>query len=306
VRAALLAAAAGGLAVLAACELAEVTVATPEAVAVIEVVLKAGDTIQTAWLHGTLGAGGAGRVFNATLTVTETASGRVIPYTAAEDSLCLADVSDAPAPALGVCYAARGRPDMIRTGAAYDMELTLPDGRRISGRTVVPQAFTLTRPAATPCSLAPATTLELAWTQATGTSIYIGETRLSGLVAALRRAGVEVPGADRPIDLLALSIGAADTTMTFPGDFGLFERFDRELHPVLLAIRDGLPPDVDADIVIAAADRNYINWVRGGTFNPSGAVRVPSVEGQGTGVFGSIVVRRAALATRPAGLPPCQ
>ena len=44
--------------------------------------------------------------------------------------------------------------------------------------------------------------------------------------------------------------------------------------------------------MIAAADRNYVNWVRRGAFNPSGIVRVPSLHGDGTGVFGSVVRKR--------------
>jgi len=44
-----------------------------------------------------------------------------------------------------------------------------------------------------------------------------------------------------------------------------------------------------AAVTIAAADRNYVNWERGGNFNPSGAVRVASIRGGGTGVFGSMV-----------------
>jgi hypothetical protein len=46
---------------------------------------------------------------------------------------------------------------------------------------------------------------------------------------------------------------------------------------------------VVAEMVVAAIDRNYLNGVRGGSFNPSGTVRVSSVSGDGVGVFGSIV-----------------
>ena len=43
--------------------------------------------------------------------------------------------------------------------------------------------------------------------------------------------------------------------------------------------------------MISATDRNYVNWVRGGNFNPSGQVRVPTIRGDGTGVFASTVTR---------------
>ena len=54
---------------------------------------------------------------------------------------------------------------------------------------------------------------------------------------------------------------------------------------------------------IAAADRNYVNWVRGGNFNPSGQVRVPSVRGDGTGVFAATVVRSLRVFAAPPGAP---
>jgi hypothetical protein len=98
-----------------------------------------------------------------------------------------------------------------------------------------------------------------------------------------------------PLDLLGLSIGAADTTSLFPADVGVFDRADELLHPVLVAIRDGLPAGVRATVVVAATDRNYVNWIRGGSFNPSGTVRVPSISGGGTGVFGALVRRTRVL-----------
>jgi hypothetical protein len=285
-----------------ACELTEVTIAVPQDLVVAEVVLRAGDTIQSAYLHRTLGAEGTARVFNAALAVTEQGAGSTIQFRAVDDSLCLSPAPPGPEPGIGVCYMAHGRADMVKPGTRYTMELLMPDGRRLSGSTDVPAAFRVTVPVASPCRLAPGSSIELTWIRSAGASVYIGETRLRGLVAALRRAGVEVPGEDRDVDLLALSIGSEDTTMAFPGDFGVFDRFDQELHPILVALRGGLPPGVDAEIVIAAADRNYVNWVRGGSFNPSGAVRVPSVHGDGTGVFGSLVTRRILVHTGDAGV----
>jgi hypothetical protein len=288
---------AAGAVLLGACELTDVTIAVPADILVVEVVLRAGDTLQTAYLHGTLGEGGTARVFNASLRVHEAGTGAVLDFLAANDSLCLMPAPQSPRLGMGVCYAARGGVDMVKPGARYTLELVMPDDRRVTGSTTVPAAFEVVRPAGDSCALAPGTSSDIAWTRSAGASVYVGETRLQGLVTALRRDGVPVDGPDRDIDLLALAVGAADTSMTFPGDFGLFDRFDAELHGILLAIRDGLPAGVRADVAIAAADRNYVNWVRGGTFNPSGTVRLPSVQGQGTGVFGSLVIRRTTLHT---------
>jgi hypothetical protein len=288
---------------LTACDLTEVTLARPEDVIVIEAVLRAGDTIQTAWLHRTLGTNGGGPIIKASLIVREAGTGTATRFAAVADSVCMTP-PEPSRPGSGACYAGFGAPDMVKPGTRYTMELGLPDGRRLGGTTTVPAPFEIVRPARAPCTLAPGTSLDVTWTRAPGTSVYIGETRLAGLAEALRQAGVPVTAPDSAIDLLALAIGATDTTMTFPGDFGLFDRFDPELFELLLAIRDGLPAGVEADIAIAAADRNYVNWVRGGVFNPSGTVRVPSVQGDGTGVFGSLVIRRTSLRTYGSG-PPC-
>jgi hypothetical protein len=51
--------------------------------------------------------------------------------------------------------------------------------------------------------------------------------------------------------------------------------------------------------MISATDRNYVNWVRGGNFNPSGVVRVPSVGGDGIGVFASTVTRTFEVVVNP-------
>jgi hypothetical protein len=95
--------------------------------------------------------------------------------------------------------------------------------------------------------------------------------------------------------------------MMFPTDYGLFDRFDEDKHAVLLAIRDGLPVNVRAEVIVAAADNNYVNWVRGSNFNPSGLVRISSIQGDGTGVFGSLVPRDGEMRTGPGGgnLPLC-
>jgi len=58
---------------------------------------------------------------------------------------------------------------------------------------------------------------------------------------------------------------------------------------------------------VAAADRNYVNAVRGGGFNPSGPVRVSSVVGDGIGTFGSLVPLRLFVVVGTGGeeVPPC-
>jgi hypothetical protein len=147
--------------------------------------------------------------------------------------------------------------------------------------------------------------LPLVWTRSEGAWSYQIVAQFSDLAEGLRERGVADPPDE--LDLIGLAVGGADTTIVFPGEFGVFDRFsvDRDL---LLALAEGLPNGSRADIVFAAGDRNYVNWVRGGSFNPSGQVRVPSVSGEGTGVFGSLVVHRKSLLAEDdgSGLPSCR
>jgi hypothetical protein len=297
---------AAALLVMPACELTEVTSATARDVVVAEVVLSAGATLQTAYLHRTSTSGLPARVTGARVLVGDEERGTELELVATADSVCLAPVPSPVAPGVGSCFAALVAEDAIRPGAAYTLRAELLDRPPLRGRTVVPGEFRLLRPGPERCVLPPGETLQLAWTRAEGAWVYFVQARFSGLADALRGTGVEIPSSVRdPLNLLGLSIGAADTTMAFPGGLGLFDRADESLGPLLLAIRGGLPAGVEAGLAIVAADRNYVNWVRGGSFNPSGTVRVPSVSGGGTGSFGSVVIRTAVIGTSGEG-PPCR
>lgn len=285
---------------LAACELTEVETAVAEDVVIAEVVLRAGETRQTAYLHRTTTGRSDARVLDATIEVRAQGVDEVIVFEADEDSVCLVPAPTGPHASLGTCYSSRRNSPPVRPGMRYRLQIDLSDGRRMTGSTQVPGGFRIVQPAADVCRLDPNAAFDIVWTRSAGASVYIGETSLPGLQNALRAQGVAVEG-EKPIYLTGLAIGAADTTMLFPGDFGVFDRFDADLHPVLVAIRDGLPPGVLAGVDIAAADLNYVNWVRGGTFNPSGTVRVPSIYGGGTGVFGSLVVRGLSMWVHPPG-----
>lgn len=293
--------------VLAGCELQGITVATPDDVVIAEVVLRAGASMQTAYLHRTA-TGGSARVFDAHVEVTEHGTSQSYVFEAAADSLCLKDQPVVPVPSTGTCYLARraGGSSLVRPGGTYSLRIRLPDGRELTGTTRVPGEFELVTPADRVCGLAPNHIIELTWRAAAGASVYIISTRLSGLRSALRAAGTPIEG-DDPVDLFGLSITAADTTLSFPDELGLFNRFDSNLHPIMLAIRTGLPANVRVDGVVAAADRNYVNWVRGGNFNPSGLVRISSIQGDGFGVFGSLSLQDFQLWTEaPHRPPPCR
>ena len=94
-----------------------------------------------------------------------------------------------------------------------------------------------------------------------------------------------------PLLLVGLSISEQDTTIVFPSEFGIFDRFDLE-QDLSVRLQTGLPNSTTAEVSITAVEGNYVGWARGGNFNPSGQVRVPSLRGDGMGVFGATVSRR--------------
>jgi hypothetical protein len=110
---------------------------------------------------------------------------------------------------------------------------------------------------------------------------------LFGLDTALAGTGVEAPSR---LEFTGVVVSAHDTTRTLPADF-IFDRLDLD-RDLLLAIRDGFPEGTYLELLVAAADRNFVNAVRGGGFNPSGNVRISSVVGDGVGYFGSLVPLR--------------
>ncbi len=287
----------------AGCELTEVTVAEVQDSVIAEVILVAGPGPQRAMLHRTRGTGADNRVPGASVEVRD-ARGRTLQFQPAPVSDCI-DVPPDSAATVGSCYASPVEAPLdIAAGGTYELRVVLQNGGVLTGTTTLPGTFALTSPAVTPCAIPADTTIELRWTQAADAWAYIAESSITGIRAALADRGVEVR--KDPLRLFGLAVSRADTSIVFPGEFGLFDRADTDVAAALLALRRGLPPGVTARIVIAATERNYVNWARGGQFNPSGIVRVPSVRGAGSGVFGGIVAHEITLSTRPgSGLPAC-
>lgn len=288
-----------------ACELQEVVTTSAEDIVLAEVYLRSDEQIQTALLHRTRQSGDStAAVAGATIEVTNT-SGAVLRYLPAPDSMCVPErPRDTRAIVIGSCYAspASQRYD-IRPGERYSLRITLAEGGVLTGNTTVPDDFRILRPANSVCALAPLTRFEITWTGSPTAWVYAGETYLRGLRRALQEQGIII--AQEPLRLFGLSISATDTTISFPNEFGLFDRFDDDLILALAAIQNGLPTGIVADVVIAAADRNYVNWERGGNFNPSGAVRIGNIRGNGAGVFGSLVVKSLQVRVGSTDYPPC-
>lgn len=293
---------------LAGCELQEIVVSTPEDLVVAEIYLQAGSfgSRGLAYLHRTSNSGTA-QVPDATVTLIGPNGSR---YSFSPFQLDGCFLGTLPPRLEGSCYLLdpQGR-NAVRPGVRFDVEVELADGGRLVGRTTVPSNFRVTRPRSDEgpvCILPPETRLEVQWTPSDGAWAYIAETEIFDLPALLAPAGIDV--VEDPLVLLGLSISREDTTIVFPGEFGVFDRADLD-RDLLAFLQRGLPDGASASIVITAGDRNYVNWVRGGGFNPSGQVRLPSLSGTGgTGVFGSQVTRRFLLEVvddPPPGSPLC-
>lgn len=289
-------------AALAACELQEITTATPDPFVVAEVVLRAGADSQYAYLQRGL-AGGGVAVPGARIRVIAEESADTFTFAPTDPWRCIS-----PPPndqdLLGSCYAAPSNRTPIRAGRTYQLSIELADGGRLTGRTRVPAQVSFVTPAAAACTLEPDTTLELRWRSAADAWAYDVELELRDIFPILVQRGVVPDTPNVPLRLDGLAITSADTTLVLPSELGLFDRFSGDQHPVLVALQRGLPEGVSGDLAVAAVDRNYVNWARGGAFNPSGFVRVPSVRGAGTGVFGSLTFDRFTFQVRRGGEGP--
>jgi hypothetical protein len=293
------------VAALAACELQEVTVVDFSDVVVGEVyVMLAEDPADhrvSAFLHGTASGGAPDtETFNDALVRVARDDGFTFDLGLAAVGLCVDSLAEGTT---GSCFVDGGSAASLAPGDELDLAITLGDGRTLFGAVRIPGDFQLDGVSGT-CRLEPDTVLELRWTSSDGAWAYVNETSINGLPEALAAEDIEVE--EDPLYLLGLSISASDTTVVFPSEFGVFDRFDLE-QDLALRLQRGLPDGTDALVTVAAVERNYTNWARGGNFNPSGQVRVASLRGDGTGVFGAAVVRSFAVvaSASPNGLTDC-
>jgi hypothetical protein len=298
---------------LAGCTLAEVVVPESEDVLVVEAVLRTDRDQQTIMLHRSVRGGGSVAEPRATVAVRGP-GGEVIPFLRAAEcairNQATYAASDPGVEVNATCYhSLPSRGFWVVPGAVYDLDVQLPGDVYVGGRTAVPGGFALVgtpfevrMDEPEPCWLPAGGSFELRWTRASGAWGYLAPMLVSGLAAAAP-PGVNVPD---PLELVGVAVSAADTSIAFPAEFGVFDRFSTD-QELLRILQRGLPDGARARVTVAAADRNYINGVRGGTFNPSGQVRVSSVTGPAVGVFGSVVSLNGLVEAGgdPAGRPPC-
>ena len=281
------------VATFAACELTDVVLVDFTPVAVAEAYVTIADSRRdnrlSVFVHGTApGSPPSSQSFDdAVVTVTDDDGVAHVLSLSVIDAC----VSEGPEGLGGSCFVASTPvAASVRGGDALGLDVRLADGRTLLGSTRVPGDFSVTGVGAG-CRLIPDTRLPLRWSSSDGAWAYLSETLILGLPAALAGEGIE---AEDSLHLVGLSISESDTTVVFPSEFGVFDRLDLD-QDLAVRLQEGLPEGASADIAITALDRNYVNWVRGGSFNPSGTVRVSSLVGDGSGVFGAAVTRRFVL-----------
>ncbi len=295
-------------AVMAACDLQEITIVEIEEVVTAEIYVNlAEDPAENeirAYLHYTIGASQSSidELSNALISVRR-ADGLTLILVENNLDACLDSL---PTTGSGACFFADpGQTPSLSPGDLLEVEITFTDGGTLFGATRVPSSFQIDGMPTT-CRLDPDTLLPLGWSGSAGAWAYVNETSISGLTDALEPEGIEVKPEEDPLHLLGLSVSAEDTTTVFPSEFGIFDRFDLS-HDLSTRLQEGLPPGTTAEVSITAVEGNYVNWARGGNFNPSGQVRVPSLRGDGVGVFGATVSRRFDVVSsdQPSALPDC-
>ncbi|HEY0023952.1 MAG TPA: DUF4249 family protein [Longimicrobium sp.] len=306
-----------GLCVLAltGCTIADVTTPPGQDRLVVQGVLRTDRTLQALILYRSVAASEAPPERGAQVVVTRDDGARFV-FNEVSNAACIPDVPSNPGGTLGTCYATPAPLGFwVLPGRTYDLEVTTTRGEVARGRTQVPGAFSLVglpfdareRANGVPgeqCRLPSGTVVPVTWTRSSGAWGYISPLLIFGLSAHAQSGGF-TPPAD-PLELVGVSVSSSDTTTLLPDEFGVFDRFNLD-QDLLRFLQGGLPNGLNLVLTISAADRNYINGVRGGSFNPSGQVRVSSVVGDGVGVFGSLVPLTARMTVGgSAAVPLCK
>lgn len=303
--------------VLGGCALTEVTVTESEDVVIAEAQLTinqhgdGGTSLGVyTYLHRTLSGQRPDEVEGAVVRVSGASA--VVHLEAADSgAVCLApwrdeeDEEEVLEPDVGSCYHASVAPSPFSPGEVLELEVVLPEGGTLTGVSQVPDAFEfigLTHEDGH-CRIEPDTNYRFRWTEAAGTWSYVSDTWIEGLPEALAGRDIEVPDS---LYLTGFAIGEKDTEILFPGEYGLFDLGEQADADLLRILDDGLPDGAWGEVAFAATDRNWVNWARGGNFNPSGIIRIPSVFGDGTGFFGTATQRSLNVIAGPdgSGMPP--
>lgn len=281
----------GLLVALGACDLDEVTIPSGDDTLIVEAVLRSGAPVQRVLLHRTID-GPVVRGEPGAEVIVVSASGDTLAFAERSQSDCIA--SDTPPhDTEASCYLAENVPaSWIEPGVEYELHVHTTRGEHAFGRTQVPDDFAMVGlPTHGPggggyhCTLPPQQSVDLFWTASPTASAYLSELQASGLRDALADAGI--PDIPEPLTLTGVSVSSTDTTINLPSAYGVEERWELD-QDLLRAVKDGFPEGVRLAVVVAAGDKNLTDSYRE-EVGLTGLVRGPSVTGDGTGVFGSMV-----------------
>jgi len=243
------------------------------------------------------------RVTGASVRIVDQSSGR---------SLRLEELPDTRdgcrqegAAVVGTCYAASVPSGYFAPLAELSLQVALPDGRQLFGTSTIPGPFMPSRPSLQGgrCRADPETNYTIRWGPIRNAWAYIAEAEFKGLRQNLWES-------QDPLYLTAAWMAAPSyrAQMGFPrklieGDVPFNAR------KAARRLESGLPWGVTVDLAVAAIDRNWANWIRPGQVHVAGVVPVPSVFGDGTGMFGTAVRWTATIESRDAedetGLVDC-
>lgn len=198
---------------------------------------------------------------------------------------------------IGSCHTATAASAAFSPGEALALAVTTPDGAVLEGTSRMPDAFVPRGLSVEDgrCRVEPDTGYRFAWDPVGGAWAHVGEARVTGLSPSLWSSSDPLY-----LPVTVLGRGRAVTDMVFPGDFLLELLSDvdgAELHRTLDA---GFPGGARAEVTIAALDRNWANWIREGRLNINGETVIPSVFGDGTGMFGTAVRWKVEVESRAA------
>ena len=222
-------------------------------------------------------------------------SGRSLQLREVPDPLstCVTRLSIGDRPPAGSCYVAKAPAAFFLPGEQLTLLITLADGGLLRGDSRLPGIFIPSGLALKDgrCRLNPDTSYRFDWARSEGSWAYVAESRVVGLG--------ELWTSDEPL-YLPVTVPSTDATeLVFPRDF-VFELVDLqrwELHRVL---RVGLPEGATAEVAVGAVDRNWAIWDRNGRIDLAGEPRIPSVFGDGTGMFGTAVRWKLSMESREA------
>ena len=232
------------------------------------------------------------------------ASGRSVSLLEEDDPLGACTVlpedlygTDGPLGPIGSCHTATAASGLFAPGEELTLAVTTPGGSVLEGTSRMPDAFAPRGLSVEDgrCRVEPGTGYRFVWPPVDGAWAHVGEAEITGLSSSLWSSSDPLY-----LPVTVLGRGRDVTDMVFPRDFLLELLSDVDNLELHRTLDTGLPAGARAEVAIAALDRNWANWIREGRLNINGETVIPSVFGDGTGMFGTAVRWKVSVESRTA------